>query len=125
MNLLTRKWRYGAGVLLLLLAMLAWWLLRTNPNVRKVRELQAAMRQLPPEQRAAKGKELRDVMEKLTPEQRRDVSAEGRKRFEQAMLKYPKMSKEEKTKYLDEQIDRMERARQQMTGGPNTFASGP
>ena len=51
MNLSNRKLKYGAAALVLVLALLAWWLLRSNPNVRKVRELQAAMRQLPPEQR--------------------------------------------------------------------------
>jgi len=124
MNLSNRKWRYAAAAVPVLLV-LAWWLFRPNANVRKVRAMQAAMspekmRDLPPDERAAKGKEFRDAVAKLTPDQRRTVFADGRKRFEDSMKKYAKMSKEEKTQYLDDQINRMEQARQRNPGGSNT-----
>jgi len=129
MILSNRRWRYvAAGVPML--ALLAWWLFRPNANVRKVRAMQAAMtpekmRAMSPEERAAKGQEFRDAVQKLKPNERRDVFAAGRKRFEESMQKYTKMSKDEKTRYLDQQIDRMQQARGPNTGGPNTFGNGP
>jgi hypothetical protein len=58
--------------------------------------------------------------------------AEGRKRFQQELEKYHRMSPAEKNHYLDERIDQMEKMRQQMaqrnrsgTGGPATFGAGP
>jgi hypothetical protein len=123
MILSNRKWRYVAAVVPAL-TLLTWWLFRPNPNVRKVRAILSAMtpekmRDLPPGNRAAKGQELRDAVGKLTPEQRRDLFADGRKRFEESMKKYAKMSKEEKTRHLDEQINRTEQARQRNPGGSN------
>ena len=129
MNLSNRKWRYVAAAVPVL-ALLAWWLFRPNANVRKVRAMQAAMtpekmRTLSPEERTAKGQEFRAAVQRLTPDQRRDVFAAGRKRFEESMLKYAKMSKDEKTRYLDQQIDRTPQARGPNTGGANAFGSGP
>lgn len=128
MILSNRKWRYVAAAVPVV-ALLAWWLFRPNANVRKVRAMQAAMTPdkmgtLSPEERAAKRQEFRAAVEKLTPQQRRDLFAAGRKRFEDSMLKYAKMSKEDKTRYLDRQIDRMQQARGPNTGGPTAFANG-
>src|SRR5205814_2308924 len=52
--------------------------------------------------------------------------AEGRKRFEADLKRYSQMSAAEKTRYLDERIDQMEKMRQQFAQrNPNVTGQGP
>jgi len=128
--------RRRAWLLLLLLLLVGYGgyrLLRGDPHLKKVRELRAELftaeaANLPPEERAEKFRQLREESEKLAPESRQALADEGRKRFEAELDRYRAMSPEEKARYLDERIDRAERARQNRqangAGGPNA-AGGP
>jgi hypothetical protein len=131
-----RRWyRLGALALLLLIGYGTYRLVRPDPNLKKVKQLQADFaahaKDWSPDQRQAKGLEMRTAMEKLSTSQRDALRAEGRKRFEEEMKRYASMSQAEKNRYLDERIDAMEKMRQQMGNGPRpnggqgTFGSGP
>src|SRR5262245_20302007 len=114
-----RRSHYAAiCVVLLLLLIGILFRLRAEWRVRHVRELQQALRNAPPEQRAAKFQELRATMQSVPQRDRERMAADGRKGFEQEMIRYTKLSKQEKQKYLDERIDRSQRFRQQ-NGSPN------
>jgi hypothetical protein len=84
--------------------------------------------ELTAEQRREKFRELRAAMEKLTDEQRSEerkaMAAAGRKRFEAEMKRYAQMSRTEKTRYLDEQIDRQEQRRRQAQANQAAGRSG-
>src|SRR5262245_188497 len=110
-------------VVLLLLLIGIFFRLRAEWRMRHVRELQQALRNTPPEQRPAKFQELRATMQSIPQRDRERMMADGRKRFEQEMIRYSKLSKEEKQKYLDERIDRSQRFRQQ-NGAPNPNFGG-
>jgi hypothetical protein len=109
--------------------------LRTDPNVRKIRDLRnelAAGTNLTPEQRREKFQQIRETMEKLPPakreQMRREMADEGRQRFEASLRRYASLSQQEKTRYLDQQIDRMEAARRQRSqaqGGSGPPAGSP
>lgn len=116
-----RRWvrRLSLLLLLLLIGFGTYRAVRTDPNLKKVRQLQsqfssAQAKEWTPEQRREKGQEMRSAMQQLSPAQREELSAEGRKRFEDEMKRYSQMSPTEKTRYLDERIDQMEKMRQQM-----------
>jgi hypothetical protein len=132
-----RRWyRLGALLLLLLLGYLSYRAVRPDPNLKKVQQLRADFaahgKEWSPDDRQAKGKQMRDAMAKLSPGQRDAMAAEGRKRFQQELERYSKMSRQDKNHYLDDRINQMEKMRQQMaqrnqggTGGPGTFGAGP
>ena len=132
-----RRWyRLGALLLLLLLGYVTYRAVRPDPNLKKLKQLRedfaAHGKEWTPDQRQEKGKQMRDTMAKLSPGQRDALAAEGRQRFQQELERYARMSKDEKTHYLDERINQMEKMRQQFgqqnrngTGGPGTFAAGP
>jgi hypothetical protein len=107
------KLLYGAiGLVAVLLIVGLYLHYRSNRLIRRARELQQALRtELPPEERDQKRRQLRDTFQAMTPKQRDQAMGDGRKRFEERMANYPKMSREEKNRLLDEQIDRMERFR--------------
>jgi hypothetical protein len=104
------------GIVMLLLVIGLLLRLRSELKLRHVRELQQALRQAPPEERATKFQELRDSMRSLPQRERDRMMADGRKRFEDEIIRYTKLSQAEKRKYLDDRIDRSERFRQ--NGGP-------
>jgi hypothetical protein len=130
-----RRWyRLAALLLLLLLGYGTYRAVRPDPNLKKVQQLRADFaahgKEWSPDQRQAKGKEMRDAMARLSPGQRDAMAAEGRKRFQQELERYSKMTRQEKNRYLDGRIDEMEKMRQQMAqrnanGGPGTFGAGP
>jgi hypothetical protein len=132
-----RRWyRLGALLLLLLLGYLSYRAVRPDPNLKKVQQLRADFaahgKEWSPDDRQAKGKQMRDAMAKLSPGQRDAMAAEGRKRFQQELERYSKMSRQDKNHYLDDRNNQMEKMRQQMaqrnqggTGGPGTFGAGP
>ena len=114
-----KRWAaVAAAVVLVLLAAAAAWALWPNPQVAKVKELRKdlnsdAARKLPPEERRKKWEEFRAEQEKLSPTERREVWEEARKERQAEIDRYFTLSKEEKTQWLDRQIDRMEAMRRQ------------
>jgi hypothetical protein len=115
----------GIGIVAILLAIALTLHFRNWVKIRRVREMQAAMANLPPEQRRENAQQFREAVGKLTAGQRRDLFADRRKQFEQRILAYRKMSPAEKKKFLDGAIDRMDNMRRQMGGGTGTFGAGP
>jgi hypothetical protein len=111
-------WIVAAVLLLLLLgAAGAYYLFREDPELAKAREVldemsPEKMKDLTREQRREKWKEVRDVLDNLTDEQRQALRKERfekmRQRENERLKRYFAMSPEEKTQYLDEQIDRSE-----------------
>lgn len=133
-----RRWkRYLALVLLLLLGYGTYRAVRPDPDLKKVKQLQAQFasaeaKAWTPEQRSEKGRELRDAMGKLSESQRQAMGDERRQGFQRDLEAYARMTPAEKTRHLDEQINRGEQRRQQAgqrnpggTGGPGTFGAGP
>jgi hypothetical protein len=118
------------ALLLLLLGLLGVWSAKSARQAAKVRQLQqelfgGAARNLPPEERRARFEELRAATAKLTDGQRRELRAEAGQRRRAELARYFTLSKAEKTRYLDQQIDRMEEMRRNFAarGGPN--GAGP
>lgn len=128
-----RRWvrRLSLLLLLLLISYGTYRAVRTDPNLKKVRQLQsqfssAQAKEWTPEQRREKGQEMRTAMQQLSPAQREELAAEGRKRLEEEMRRYSQLTPAEKNRYLDERIDRMERMRQQMAQrNPNGAGQQP
>lgn len=105
---------YGAiGLVLVLLIVSIFCHFLSAAAVKKARALQIARSDptLSSEDRREKSEQLREVMSSMTPDQRASVMAEGRKRFEERIINYTKLSNSEKTKLLDEQIGRMQQMR--------------
>jgi hypothetical protein len=115
-----RVWVRRAAFLLLLLLVGygTYRAVRPDPNLKKLRTLQAEFasaqaKEWTPEQRREKFQEMRTAMNNLSPAQREELSAERQKRFEDELRRYNQMSPAEKIRHLDQQIDRSERMRQQ------------
>ncbi len=98
----------------------AYRMIRTDPKLKKVRDLRAEMAaanrdEMTPDERQEKRRLLREAMEQLSDEQRnkvRDEAAKDRiKRQEAEMKRYASLSEQEKTQYLDDRIKRAEEAR--------------
>ena len=114
-----RRWRRWAAVLLLLLGLggLAW-AIRPDPHLTRAKELQKQLfgpdaKNLSPDERKARFAEFRDQVKQLTPDQKRELSAPMREKQKAEMDRYFAMSPKEKTKYLDERIDRSEKMRKE------------
>jgi hypothetical protein len=104
--------------LLLLIPLL--WALWPDGRMGAAKAAQAALRapNLTPEQRRQKFGELRKAMERLTPAQRDVLMAEGRKKQVAEIGRYFGMSPKEKTKFLDERINRATAATKGKGGPP-------
>src|SRR5262249_10965827 len=113
-----RRWVRLMSVLLMLVAAYGLYrAIRPDPNLKKVKQLReefANTKDWTPDQRREKGREMRDAMQKLSPSQRDTLAADGMKRMQAEMERYAKLSAAEKTRYLDEQITRQEKMRQQL-----------
>ena len=138
-----RRWRRLALLLLLLLIGYGTYrLVRPDPNLKRVRQLQqefaAQGKDLTPEQRRERGQQMREAMAKLSPSQRETLFAEGQQRFQQELERYHRMTPVEKARYLDERINREEEMRRRFAqqnqqgngprpggGGPGAFGAGP
>jgi hypothetical protein len=119
-----RKRRWLALLVLLLFVSGAYGtyrLVRTDPKLKKVRDLRAAMfaanrAETTPDERQEKRQLLREAMEQLTEQQRQQLRDEGTKerikRQEAELKRYTAMSEQEKTQFLDDRIKRSEEARQ-------------
>src|SRR5437763_11976647 len=96
-----RRWvrRTGLLILVLLIGYGTYRAIRTDPKLKKVRQLQTEMakaKDMTPEQRREKGQEMRNAMQQLSPDKRQQLAAEGRKRFEADLKRYSQMSAAEK-----------------------------
>src|SRR5215207_8643793 len=100
-----RRWyRLAALLLLLLIGYGTYRVVRPDPNLKKVRQLQqefAQSKDMTPEQRRERGQQMREAMSKLSSGQRETLAAEGRQRFQQELERYHRMSPAERTRYLD------------------------
>lgn len=126
-----RRWRWALTLLLLLLVSYgSYRLVRTPPELKKVRQLQtematAAAKNWTPEQRQSKFQEMRTAMEQLSPAQRDVLAAERQQQRQRDLERYAQLTPLEKAKYLDEQIDREQRMRQQFTALNANGAAAP
>ena len=129
---MNRKTRRVVAALFLLLCLLALWLFGPDRKVARAKALRdelfsAAGKQLAPEQRKQRWDEYRTLTKGMTPAQRDSLSAEGRKRRQQEIGRYFRLSPRERTAYLDAQIRREQQMQQKMQarGGPPGKGRGP
>ena len=118
----------AAAVLAALLIALGVWHFRADAQVAKVKALQqelarGAANKLDPAERRRKWEELNRAQRALSPAQRQQVFAEFRKQRRAELDRYSRMSKADKTRWLDQQIDRMEQRRRARPAGG--AAGGP
>jgi hypothetical protein len=119
-----------AGALVVLLIVLGVWLFRPDPQMAKVKALQQELSAAGGADRRQKWQQLGEELRKLTPGQRQALRGDFRKRRQEQLSRYFTLSKEEKTRWLDEQINRMEAMRRsgQANGrggnGPNPPVPG-
>jgi len=113
-----RRWRRMFGLLLLLLGVGGVaWAVRPDPHLARARALQKqlfspASKDLSPEERKARFAEYREHIKHLNDDQKWQLSATMREKQKAEMDRYFAMSSAERTRYLDEQIDRSEKMRQ-------------
>jgi hypothetical protein len=134
-----KRWLLAVLVLLLLLTGLGAWYLWSDAQVARAKEMRreltsAATRKLPAAERRQKWEAFRKEEEKLSAAQRKALWEDARKQRKKEVERYFSLSKADKTKWLDEQIDRMEAQRRERQagggGGPGrsgqggTFANG-
>ena len=110
--------RAGAIMLLLVGIACAVWATLPNRHVKKAQALREELfsekgKSLPPEERIAKFDALKTEMAQLTDEQKAEMFAPMREKRKAEMKQYFTMSPEEKTRTLDERIDRDEKRRQE------------
>ena len=130
-----RRRAWLLALLLLLLGYGGYRMARADPRLAEYRGLRQELfseegKNLPAEERAAKFQALRDLGKNLSPEARQQLTAEGQKRFEDELRRYHALAPQEKVRYLDERINRMEQARQNRPpnangGPPGANAGGP
>src|SRR4029453_12973125 len=113
-----RRWRRWAAFLLLLLAVCGLvWAVRPNPHLARAQALQkelfsAAGKSLSPDERKARFAEYCEHVKHLNDDQKWELTAPARERQKAEMDRHFSVSPAEKTRYLDEQIDRSEKMRQ-------------
>jgi hypothetical protein len=115
---------------LALLLLLIWFFWPDNQLARvqaMQREMAEAGDKLTPEERREKGQQLRAAIDKLSPNQRTQLRSEFQKRMEERMARYFAMSPQEKTQFLDQQINQMQQMSQQgpPPGGGPGFGGPP
>jgi hypothetical protein len=109
--------RWWVLALLVVLCLLLAWLFWPDRQLARAQQLQKELsdqteNRLTGEERRQKWREFREARNKLSSQQRRKLGDDRRKRRNEAMSRYARMSKEEKNRYIDEQIQRMEQRRQ-------------
>lgn len=113
-----RRWRRWSAFLLLILGTggLAW-AVRPDPHLSRAQSLQKELfspeaRNLSPDERKARFAEYREHVKHLNDDQKWELGAPMREKQKAEMERYFAMSPTERTRYLDEQIDRSEKMRQ-------------
>jgi hypothetical protein len=130
----SNKWKWGlaGGALLLVVAIVAVaWPRGPRPEVTEVKEREKKLfeegKNLSPEEFKKERDALREAREKLTKQEKDQLGQERfkemQKRMKETVASYAKMPREEKIKFLDQQIDEMENRRKQFqalfaAGGP-------
>ena len=112
----------GAVVLLIVVAGTVWAYRRhrVDPQMQKVMKLQATAfdQKIPQDQRLAMGSQIRTEVEKLAPEQRRQFFGQMMGGFQrivnQRAAAYCKLPPDQRTAFLDQQIDEMQKFQQAM-----------
>lgn len=130
-----RRLRWLIAFLLLFLIGGIVWAVRPNPHLARAQELQkklfsADAKSLPADQRKALFDEYRTEMKQLTDDQKAKLFEPMHQKQMAEFDRYFAMTPQEKVRYLDERIDRSEKAkkdRQQKPGGQpgGGFAGGP
>jgi hypothetical protein len=127
-----KRWLLAVAVLLLLAGGLGAWYFWPDGQLARVKELRQELlsdtsRKLPADQRRQKWQEFRKEEEKLSPGQRKSLWEEMRQRRKKDVEHYFTLTKAEKTRWLDEQIDRREARRRewQAAGGNGAGGGGP
>ncbi len=105
----------GAITLFVVVAWFAW----PSGDLERVKAMRRELfreesKKLPPEERSAKWKELRAATERLSAAQQNELAKEGMQRFQAELSNYAKLAPKEQTRYLDQQIDKMEAGRKKM-----------
>jgi hypothetical protein len=114
-----RRWRRRLALLLLLLGVGGLvWAVRPNSHMARAQSLQKQLfgpagKALSPEERKARFAEYREHVKNLTDDQKWELSAPMRERQKAEMDRYFAMSPAEKTRHLDEHIDRSEKMRKE------------
>jgi uncharacterized membrane protein YgcG len=114
-----RRWRRWAAALLLLLGIAGLvWAVRPDPHLARAKELQSQLfgpdgKNLSPDERKARFAEYREQVKHLNDDQKWELSAPMREKQKAELDRYFALSPKEKTKYLDERIDRSEKMRKE------------
>ena len=114
-----RRWRQWLALLLLLLGIgSVVWAGRPDPRLARAQALQKELfgpqgKNLNPDERKARFAEYREQVKHLTDDQKWELSAPMRAKQKAEMDRYFAMSPKEKNAYLDERIDRSEKARKE------------
>lgn len=117
-----RRWKRWLLLLLLLLPYGGYRLLRPDPHLTRVKQIQAQLdsdpnRTMPADQRQKLFEEMRREMGQLSSASRQQLFAEGQRRQEQEMDRYLAMSRADQRRYLDERINRMVQGQNARPGG--------
>jgi hypothetical protein len=134
-----RRWRRRAAILFLVLGLAGLaWAVRPDPHLARARVLQQQLfgpqaKALSADERKARFAEFRGEVKRLSASQKWELSAPMRERQKVEMDRYFALPSKEKVKYLDERIDRSEKARKEWEqkgkrakgGPPGGFAGGP
>ncbi|AMV25398.1 hypothetical protein VT84_13435 [Gemmata sp. SH-PL17] len=112
-----RRWRRWAVIMLLVIGGIVW-AARPDPHLARAKELQSELfgsgaKNLSAEERKARFTEYREQVKHLSADQKWELSAPARERQKAEMERYFALSPKEKIKYLDERIDRSEKARKE------------
>ena len=123
-----RRWRWLALLLLLFLLLGTVWAVRPNSHMSRVQALQKELAKgesLSSEERKAKFTELRNEMKNLTEDQKWELAAPMREKQKAEMDRYFALAPKERTKYLDERIDKSEKMRKEWEQKAGASKSGP
>jgi hypothetical protein len=126
-----RRWRRRGAIAFLLVGLVGLaWAVRPDPHLARAKELQKQLfgpqaKGLSADERKARFAEYRGEVKRLSANQKWELSAPVREKQKAEMDRYFALSPKEKLKYLDERIDRSEKARKewgqkgkQTKGGP-------
>jgi len=111
-----RRWRWLIALMLLFLIGGIVWAVRPNSHLARAQELQKVLfspdaKNLSPDQRKAMFDEYRAEMKQLTDDQKAQLFEPMRQQQMAELDRYFAMSPQDKTRYLDDRIDRSEKSK--------------
>jgi cell division protein FtsN len=118
-----------AALALFIVTLLVLHFVKPRLQLARVEQLRAqltgdAAKNLKPEERMALGRQLGDAMRTLPADLRDDMRAQGRKRFEERLKQFFKMSPPQRNAFLDEEINRQEAMRKQFEANRGQMQRG-